>query len=230
MGWIRHGTSAVEADVAALADGDLSSPSGLPGWSRAHVVSHVARNADALGNLLIWAQTGVETPMYANPARRAEQIEDGARRPAADIRADLLRSDEHFDAVLAATEGSQWDTVVRTVLGREVPAHEVPWLRVREIWIHRLDLDPTTVGELPADLADALLAEVVGHFATIAATPPLRLVAGDRPETELTLSGSGGPPVTVEGPAADLLAWLIGRHPASPLAADAALPVLPPWL
>ena len=53
----------------------LAAPSLLPGWSRAHVVAHVAGNAVALLNLLTWARTGVETPMYADDAARNADIE-----------------------------------------------------------------------------------------------------------------------------------------------------------
>src|SRR5690349_10803519 len=51
--------------------------SSLPGWTRKHLVAHVAANADALRNLVHWAATGVPTPMYASPEARAEGIERG---------------------------------------------------------------------------------------------------------------------------------------------------------
>lgn len=78
--WAAKGTAAFEAAVHWLTDSGLTMPSYLPGWSRAHVVAHVARNADALVNLLTWARTGVETPMYASGDQRAREIEEGARR------------------------------------------------------------------------------------------------------------------------------------------------------
>ena len=55
--------------VAALTDSQARAPSLLPGWTRGHVVTHLARNADALRNLLTWARTGIPTPMY--PSRQA---------------------------------------------------------------------------------------------------------------------------------------------------------------
>lgn len=77
---VAKGTAAFEAAVHRLTDPGFTSPSYLPGWSRAHVVAHVARNADALVNLLTWARTGVETPMYASGDQRAREIDEGARR------------------------------------------------------------------------------------------------------------------------------------------------------
>ena len=78
--WVDTGTALFLETVAGLSDTDLAAPSGLPGWTRAHVAGHVARNADALGNLVTWARTGVETPAYASPEQRAADIETTARR------------------------------------------------------------------------------------------------------------------------------------------------------
>ena len=69
--WMRTGTEHVTALVAKLSDTELAEPSALPDWSRAHVVAHLARNAEALGRLLTWARTGVENPMY--PSREARR-------------------------------------------------------------------------------------------------------------------------------------------------------------
>src|SRR5207302_5406054 len=38
--------------IGGLGEPELRAPSALPGWSRAHVLPHVARNADGLKNLL----------------------------------------------------------------------------------------------------------------------------------------------------------------------------------
>ena len=46
-------------------------------WTRAHLLTHFARNADSLGNLLAWAETGVEQPMYGSGMARDDDIEAG---------------------------------------------------------------------------------------------------------------------------------------------------------
>ncbi|WP_333769162.1 maleylpyruvate isomerase N-terminal domain-containing protein [Streptomyces sp. IBSBF 2435] len=71
-------------------------PSLLPGWSRGHVLTHLARNADGGRHLLFWARTGVETPEYPSPAARAEQIEAGAGPGAAALVAGLRDSSARF--------------------------------------------------------------------------------------------------------------------------------------
>ena len=63
-------------------------PSLLPGWSRGHVITHLARNADGLGRLLDWGATGVPQAQYPSQDARDADIESGAGRPAAALLAD----------------------------------------------------------------------------------------------------------------------------------------------
>src|ERR1044071_5429214 len=78
--------------VADLDPAAVAKPSLLPGWTAGHVLTHVARNADALTNLLTWARTGVETPPYPSPEAREAGIQDGARRPLRDQIEDIRAS------------------------------------------------------------------------------------------------------------------------------------------
>ena len=72
----------------------------LPGWSRGHVLAHIAGNADSLVNLLTWAATGVEHPQYASQEARDAAIEAGAGDPIAAQIARLEASHQRFvDAV-----------------------------------------------------------------------------------------------------------------------------------
>jgi maleylpyruvate isomerase len=56
--WAEHGTGLFVTHVALLDDESMSAPSRLPGWTRKHLVAHIAANSDALGNLVHWARTG----------------------------------------------------------------------------------------------------------------------------------------------------------------------------
>src|SRR5436309_2025968 len=80
-------TERVFVTGTALSDAQAREPSLLPGWTRGHVLSHIARNADGMVNLLNWARTGTETPMYASAESRSADIEAGARSPATDLTA-----------------------------------------------------------------------------------------------------------------------------------------------
>ncbi len=67
-------------DARTLSEADLRAPSLLPGWTRAHVVAHVARNADAMRNVLAGARSGESRPAYASAEAREAGIEQGAGR------------------------------------------------------------------------------------------------------------------------------------------------------
>ena len=62
-------------EARMMASSDLRAPSLLPGWSRAHVLSHLARGADAMRNLLTGARAGQDRPAYASPQARNADIE-----------------------------------------------------------------------------------------------------------------------------------------------------------
>ena len=61
-----------------IAEPDLRAPSLLPGWTRAHVLAHLARNADAMRNLLAGVRSGQDRPAYASAEARQADIERGA--------------------------------------------------------------------------------------------------------------------------------------------------------
>jgi maleylpyruvate isomerase len=230
LAWLRAGTERFEAAVRDLDPGAVTAPTRLAGWHRGHLATHVARNADALRNLLTWARTGVETPMYPDAERRAAQIEAGAGRPIAEQVADLLRADASLAAAVSTMPDEAWTAPVRTAQGRPVPAAEVPWMRTREVWVHAVDLDTgCSFEDLPADLAEALLADVVTGLARRDGAPALVVAATDG-QGELTLPGQGHP-VRVTGSRTRLLGWLTGREAGDALhAGPGSLPPLPAWL
>jgi maleylpyruvate isomerase len=224
------GTEFVARLVDALPDDALRAPSALPGWTRAHVVAHLARNAEALTRLATWARTGVETPMYPDPEARAADIEASATAPAATLRAELLSTARELDAALAALDADGWGATVRSALGRPLPAAEVPWMRIREVWLHAVDLDAgATLDELPHEVVDALLDDATGTLGAKPDCPPAVLVPTDR-QRRWTLAGPDGA-VELTGSAAALLGWLIGRTDGAGVTSSAgALPAPPRWL
>ncbi|XBB65789.1 maleylpyruvate isomerase family mycothiol-dependent enzyme [Nocardioides sp. WV_118_6] len=185
--WMQDGTSLFLDAVDHLGEDDYAAPSGLPGWSRAHLVAHVAANADALRNLVHWAATGVETPMYASPQQRADDIAAGALRAPADLRFWAHSSAAALAGDLGGLGGldeAPWQAPVVTAQGRTVPATEILWMRAREVWIHAVDL-ATGIGfaALPADFLDELVAEIVARRG-LDAVP-----AGPRPDVAAYLAG-----------------------------------------
>ena len=164
---IGEATDRLLASAATLTDASAREPSLLPGWTRGHVLTHVARNADGLGNLLRWARTGTKTPMYASREARRADIEAGAGRPAADLAADVQR-DRHRLRRRGGQPARQRPGRPRS---RCWPAPRCPpagcsdW-RLREVEIHHVDL---ATGYRPADWPAEFVAdnlpEVAGSFA-----------------------------------------------------------------
>ncbi|HEY1573703.1 MAG TPA: maleylpyruvate isomerase family mycothiol-dependent enzyme [Pseudonocardiaceae bacterium] len=226
LSWQDEGTDLMEKAVATLTDAELAQPSALPDWRRAHVVAHLARNADALVNLLTWAGTGVETPMYPSPDSRVRDIDTTALLPPAELRTDLVAANARLATATTELPPAAWRARVRSAQGRDIPASEVPWLRVREVWVHLVDLGGRwTFDDLPAELVVALLGDVTSALDRKPTMPALTLVAGGAGEWTI---GPAAPAVTVSGPPAALLGWITGRTSGAGLTGD--LPALPRWL
>jgi maleylpyruvate isomerase len=169
-----------------VTDEEMDSATGLPGWSRRHLVAHLHFNARALQRLVSWAATGTESRMYASPEQRSAEIAEGATLPPAELRRLVRGSADELAAALDDLAPEAWEAQVVTAQGRTVPATEIPWMRTREVAVHAVDLGVgVTFGDLPADLVTALAVDVVRK------------------------RSAGG-----EGPA--LAAWLTGRTAQAP--------------
>lgn len=218
--WIETGTSLLDRALDALDDAQFAEPSALPGWSRAHVLAHLAGNARALLNLVTWARTGIETPMYSSPEQRRTDIEHGAALPPAALRADVRATAAALDDAMAGLDDRAWSGPVRTAQGRTVAAGEIPWLRAREVLIHPVDLNAgVTFADAPADFLVALVDDVVATRRATAGHPALVLSAGNR---AWEIAGTGEPG-SVEAPSiAALAAYLTGRD-------RSAGPEIPGW-
>ncbi|MFI9324466.1 maleylpyruvate isomerase N-terminal domain-containing protein [Kitasatospora aureofaciens] len=78
---MRAATGLLLRTAARLCDAGVRAPSLLPGWSRGHVLTHLARNADGGRRLPSWARTGVRTPLPGpGGAGRADRGGGRARR------------------------------------------------------------------------------------------------------------------------------------------------------
>ncbi|MFE6287417.1 maleylpyruvate isomerase family mycothiol-dependent enzyme [Streptomyces sp. NPDC057877] len=198
--WARTGTELLLDAVAGLDEDAFSAPSLLPDWTRKHLVAHVAANADALGNLVHWAATGEERPMYASPEERATGIAKGPTLSADELRSWLAASAHKLAAGLEGLTDEQWGREVVTAQGRTVPATELPWMRAREVCVHAVDLGTgvVTFADLPKGFLTALVAEI----------------RAKRGLAELP-----------DGPLPEAAAWLAGRPHSLPGA-----PALGPWL
>jgi maleylpyruvate isomerase len=233
---VDEATARLLDTAGTLTDDRARAPSLLPGWTCGHVLTHVARNADGLRNLLVWARTGVERPQYASAEARNDDIEAGAHRTASKLVADVRDSADAFRAEAGRLAGSAWQVPVHGLRGREHPAWYTLVRRLTEVEVHHVDLDAGFgPADWPEEFVDSLLRRTVGGFADRQDVPSCRLeIAGSGETLRIGPSGQDGMPGdarTVAGPAHVLLAWLIGRADGSGLSVRPAgrLPTLPPW-
>ena len=229
LAWAADGAAHLRGLMTRLGDDAFRARSALPGWSRAHVLTHIARHADAMINLLTWARTGVVTPAYPSMEARNADIDKGAVRAPEEIRADVVASSDRLAQVVRDLPEAAWAALITNVQGRVIRASAVPWMRAREVWIHAVDLDAgSSFDDMPAPLVDLLLSDTTEAMGKKPECPGLRLVDGKRTWSV----GESAQPVEVTGSAPELAAWLLGRSKGKALRADGTrkLPAVPPWL
>ncbi|MGW7573674.1 maleylpyruvate isomerase family mycothiol-dependent enzyme [Streptomyces sp. NPDC054765] len=232
---VREATDRLLVSVSKLDDAAIGEPSLLAGWTRGHVLAHLARNADALGNLLTWARTEVRTPMYAGPEARAADIERDADRPLAahleDLRETAARLDTAMDALPEARRAYEVE-MRNNVVER---ADRLPLRRLAELELHHVDLG---VGHTLDQLSPAFVDSELAFLATIKFAghpdlPALELRADDGRRWRTGRLGPGpgteAAPVVVTGSATALVGWLTGRGDGSKLDSHGSgLPAVPP--
>ncbi|KAA2256339.1 maleylpyruvate isomerase family mycothiol-dependent enzyme [Solihabitans fulvus] len=230
MAAVAQATSRLYELVEEFDHAALREPSLLPGWSRAHVLSHLARQADAQVNLLTWARTGVEHPAYASRADRDADIAEGATRPVQLVRADLEAACQRLAVAAEQLPAAAWEAEVTNSVGQPVSAYSLPWARLRELWVHIVDLD-RGVGfdDVPAEHVEVLIYDAVLYYAVKPGVPPVRLTV-DLPGGRQAVWELGEPTensAEVRGSANAMLGWLTGRETGSTLVGQP--PTLPAW-
>ncbi|MEW2504669.1 maleylpyruvate isomerase family mycothiol-dependent enzyme [Amycolatopsis sp. CA-161197] len=190
------------AALTDLTDVAVRESSRLPGWTRGHVLAHLADAARARARVVEFALRGEAVAMWAAGERDAI-IEATACRSA----------DEHRTAVDAHAKTLErvWERV------EDWPAF-IPavYTRWREVWIHLVDLD---IGVGPDDwdvdfachAVDLLRTRIPAGTSMTATDVPQRWGEGDG----------------VAGAIRDLAAWLAGRGDGERLTGP--LPPLGPW-
>lgn len=207
------GTAATQrllGDTITVGDPDWRAPSALPGWSRGHVATHLARQADALGRLVKGALSGQPQQMYASAGQRARDIELGASRTGLQLQIDLDTAAgalaHGFDAV---AEADAWERVVELRGGDQVPLRMLPLARLSEVVLHHVDLDiGFATGDVAGRTAEWLLEWCAFRLHNRSEFPRLHLVADSGFEQSV---GSRGEARVVSGTSSALLGWLTRR-------------------
>ncbi|QTD97825.1 maleylpyruvate isomerase family mycothiol-dependent enzyme [Streptomyces cyanogenus] len=217
---VRKATERLLSGVATMDNASLAEPSRLPGWSRGHVLAHLARNADALVNVL------QGRPMYVSAEARDADIQRDAPRPVQAQVADLRESAARFQA--AGDEPADWTRTVELRNGVTDSASRVPFRRWVEVELHHVDLGiGYELEDLPAEFLERETGFLADRFAGHSDVPATRLTDGTRAWS--TGRAADVPEITVTGRPADLVGWLAGRRDGAALEVrGGALPKLPP--
>jgi len=166
---IDHATQRLLGTAREIAEPDLRRPSLLPGWTRAHVLAHLARGADAMRHLLVGARSGENRPAYAGEQEREAAIEHAAGLGAKELADDLAASAMALRAISRQLPDDAWRFPVRLRDAGPFPAAQLLTLRLVEVELHHCDLG---AGYGPADWPAA--------FASMELAEPMRSLREDR--------------------------------------------------
>lgn len=217
-------TARLLAALEHLSPEALTAPTLCPGWSVGHVVTHLARNADALLNLVQWALDGRERSPYGSEEARAADIESGASRPVEVIRRDFIESAARFRQLAEGLRGPAGEATVRSRTGTAVTGAQVIAMRSLEAIFHHVDLQVGfTFEDVDPDWVARTLARGARQWEAGGTAPALTL--SPQGLTVIELAG-GGP--EVRGTPGGLLLWL-ARGVDADLTSEVALPTPPAW-
>lgn len=207
---LRDATSLLLGATIAVADEDWRAPSRLPGWSRGHLATHLARQADALRRLTGGALGGRREEMYPSPGQREDEIEAGAARGGLELQIDLDTSAEALSTAFdSVAQRSAWDEVVELRGGTRVPLGLLPLARLSEVVLHHVDLDlGMGVDHIDETTADRLLEWLAVRMGSRNDFPRVRVSSGSG---LVAVIGGQGEVREVRGGSPQLLGWLTGR-------------------
>lgn len=166
---IDDATQRLLSTARVITEPDLRQPSLLPGWTRAHVLAHLSRNADAMRNLLVGARSGQDRPAYASSVARDADIERDAAQEARDLASDVADSAMALRTITRQLPDLAWAYPVRILDSAPFPAAQLLTRRLVEVELHHCDL---AAGYGPADWP--------GTFASLELAEPMRTQRQDR--------------------------------------------------
>lgn len=211
--WRRELTAATQrllGDTITLGDSDWQVLTNLPGWTRAHVATHLALQALAItemaqqivraNQVVTWRTLHTDADLHKGSCRSALQLQEALDQSCASLM-------NAFDQV----DTKAWATTIRTSQ-RALPAATLLVDRLNEVVIHHSDL------QLSSDLSDieSNLCRTLLDWNLFRATPrfskvQLKVISNQGYSTVI----GKGTSVTVHGSEANLLGWITGRRDCS---------------
>ncbi len=227
---VRLSTSRFLRTVDELTDAQMHDPCLLPGWSRAELVTHLARNADGFRGMAEATARGDVGVMYPGGIeQRAADIAAGRGVRATTVTADLRRAADGLAAAWRQFPGDAWDREGKLIQGTRTIRDSV-FMRWRELELHHVDLglaydsNEWPIGFVGRALDDAMCTlparakarrtDMSGRY-RVEATDHGRawdIVITRDAVTVVAAEPGVAPDAVVSGWGCDLLAWLTGRR------------------
>ncbi len=238
---IARATRRLEETISGFGETEIDAPSLLPGWTRRTIVAHLSYSAGAYVRVTREALgVGRATTYPGGPEERNSSLDSLAGRPVAECLDTFMRTSAELD--------SAWRELPRSSWGRSFldgPGHgriglaRLAAQRLTELEVHHGDLGsvygpatwsqefvevclPLRIAWLPVHHRSRPDADtsVDGSWLFRSPTRSWLVTASGQRCTAEPASPSTRPDVTIEGSGANLLAFLLGREPSTPLRVD----------
>lgn len=222
--YTKDATQHLLGNTISLTDDEWQSLSLAPGWTRAHLATHLSMNAEAFARVITSQLAGTSEVMYPSRKERLAKIERGSEREGMALQIQLDASADQFTAALdTAEERLDPATVIQVSPTSSIRFDMVPLARLNEVLLHHVDLNiGFKIGEIDDTLARFLLEWNVYLLTNAAGYPRIELQSDSGFRARF---GSHGTPLPVTGSDRLLLGWITGRIESSHF--DASLPWLP---
>ncbi|YCK80414.1 maleylpyruvate isomerase family mycothiol-dependent enzyme [Arthrobacter sp. D3-18] len=206
----------------------VAEPSELPGWTRGHVLAHLAGISNAMARQLEYARRGETVELYdGGMDGRTKAIELAAGHSLDQHRVSVTTSVGAAISAFDALGSSDWQARIAYRDGTVFDGGLALW---RELTIHAADLG---MGYGPETWSRPFCEHLIGFLA--ARVPEsFKFVLQPTGLPQLSI-GTGGTSIAITGMLTDIAAWLAGREPSlgslrATAAADGVdLPELLPW-
>ena len=226
---LRRAADVVTGIAASLDDAAVAAPSELPGWTRGHVLAHLAGIANAMARQVEYSTRGERIELYDGGFEgRNRAIELAAGHGAEQHRATVGAAIDRALAAFGSLDKEGWQAPITFRDGVVFDGGLALW---RELTIHATDLG---TGRGPETWSRPFCEHL---FEFLAARVPEgeRFVLQPLGLPSVALGAAGGRSTVINGMLTDIAAWLAGRTPtlgslrATAAADGVELPALLPW-
>ncbi|WP_310270658.1 maleylpyruvate isomerase family mycothiol-dependent enzyme [Haloactinomyces albus] len=216
---VRDGHHRLLDLLSELETDEFRQASRLPGWSRAHVVAHLAHNARMLTRVTRHAVQGELVEPYPDDDRDSAIERDSALGATALVEL-LISAQAELEITWDSLAEQDWQRPVRF---RNGTVHDLLLCRWRENEIHTVDL---ALGVTEESWSPEFCEHAIDFLSPRLEGSDVLLAPGDLSRIWTFGDGSGG---TVRGPSHTIACWMSGRAPQRRPTCDGPLPDLGPW-